>query len=83
MTLTRTLTQVTCGLAVAIALTACSEKPQALNAGSASKLDAAAFNGTGSAAFMAQGWKQGDKTSWEQQLKARMQNGQNDYSKAN
>jgi hypothetical protein len=78
-----TFTQWMCGVAAAFALVACGEKPQALSAGSASKQDAAAFNGTGSAAFMAQGWKPGDKASWEQQLKARMQNGQNDYSKAN
>ena len=64
-------------------LAACGDKPQELQSGSASKKDAAAYNGTGSAAFVAQGWKQGDKASWEQHLKTRMQNGQNDYSKAN
>ncbi len=69
-------------LIAALALVACSDKPQDLNAGSASKQDAAAFTGTGSA-FVAQGWKPGDKASWEQHLKTRMQNGQNDYSKAN
>jgi hypothetical protein len=58
------------------AFAACGDKPQTLSA------DAAAFNGTGSQ-FVAQGWKPGDKASWEQHLKARMQNGQNDYSKAN
>jgi hypothetical protein len=69
-------------LAAVLALSACGDKPQALNAGSASKLDAAAFTGTGSA-FVDKGWKPGDKASWEQHLKTRMQNGQNDYSKAN
>ena len=38
------------------------------------------FQGTGIAAFTAPGWKPGDKTSWEQQLKTRTQNGQNDYA---
>ncbi len=69
-------------LAAATVLVACSDKPQALNAGSASKQDATAFSGTGSA-YMDKGWKAGDKASWEQHLKTRMQNGQNDYSKAN
>ena len=48
----------------------------------ASRQDAAAFQGTGMA-FSAPGWKPGDKTSWEQQLKTRTQNGQNDYAKVN
>ena len=33
--------------------------------------------------FAAPGWKPGDKTSWEQQLKTRTQNGQNEYTKVN
>lgn len=70
-------------LVIAVAgLSACGDKPQTLETGTASKKDSAAFTGTGSA-YMAQGWKPGDKASWEQHLKARMQNGQNDYSKAN
>ena len=32
-------------------------------------------------AYTAQGWKAGDQTSWEQQLKARSQ-GQDEYSRA-
>jgi hypothetical protein len=59
-------------------LAACGEKPQTLDSGV--KQDAAAFQGTGTP-FAAPGWKQGDKTSWEQQLKTRAQNGQNDYAK--
>jgi hypothetical protein len=70
------------GIAAVMALVACSDKPQALNPGSASKQDTAAFAGTGSA-YMDKGWKVGDKASWEQHLKTRMQNGQNDYTKAN
>ncbi len=74
--------KVSLALAAALALAACGDKAQELNSGSASKQDAAAYTGTGSA-FVAQGWKPGDKASWEQHLKTRMQNGQNDYSKAN
>jgi hypothetical protein len=74
------------GLLIALSLTAlvglsaCGEKPQTLGT---PKQDAAPFSGTGVAAFTDAGWKSGDKTSWEQHLKARMQNSQNDYSKAN
>ncbi len=67
-------------LASLLALGACGEKPQEI--GAASKKGAPAFNGTGSA-FVASGWKPGDKASWESHLRARMQNSQNDYSKAN
>ncbi len=63
-------------------LAACGDKPQNLNAGTASKQDATAFSGTGTA-YVAPGWKPGDKVSWEQHLKARAQSGQNDYAKAN
>lgn len=66
-------------VAVVGLLAACGEKPQA--AGGA-KQDAAPYNGTGKA-FVTSGWKQGDKTSWESQLKARGQNSQNEYSKTN
>lgn len=58
-----------------VALTACGEKPQI---GAGIRSDAAPFAGTGSN-FMEPGWKAGDKTSWEAQLKARQQYGQNEY----
>ena len=74
--------KITAALSIAMAAVACGDKPQALNPGSASKQDAVAFSGTGSA-YMDKGWKPGDKASWEQHLKTRMQNGQNDYTKAN
>ena len=67
-------------LTALVGLCACGEKPQTLGT---PKQDAAPFSGTGVAAFTDSGWKSGDKTSWEQHLKARMQNSQNDYSKAN
>ena len=63
----------------ALALAACSEKPQSLGG---AKQDAAAYSGTGKA-YTDPGWKAGDKASWESHLKARTQAGQNDYAKIN
>ena len=71
-------------LAVCLAgfsLAACGEKPQ--TAGTR-KADVDPSQGTASgadAAYTAAGWKVGDATSWETQLKARAQNGQNEYSR--
>jgi hypothetical protein len=62
-----------------MALTACGEKPQELVH---TTKDATAFSGTGKA-FVGEGWKAGDKASWESQLKARAQYGQNDFSRMN
>jgi hypothetical protein len=59
------------------ALTACGEKPQTLGAG---KSDVAPYKGAENG-FALPGWKAGDKTSWEQALKARAQNTQNEYSR--
>lgn len=61
----------------AIALAGCADKEQTATG---YKSDAAPFNGT-NRPFVASGWKPGDRTSWEQQLKTRTQNGQNDYAK--
>ena len=58
-------------------LAACGEKPQTLGG---VKSDVAAFQGVNNQ-YAAPGWKAGDKTSWEQGLKARAQNTQNEYSK--
>lgn len=58
-------------------LTACGEKPQNLSQGK--KPDAAAYSGAAKA-YTVGGWTAGDKTSWEQQLRARNQK-QNDYSR--
>ena len=60
-------------------LAACGEKKQDLTM---SKSESQAFNGTKSS-FMAPGWKPGDKASWEQHMKARQQNTQNEYTKVN
>lgn len=65
-------------IASLLALAGCSEPPQGLGG---VKSDVPAFQGTGTN-FSTPGWKAGDKTSWEQQLKTRGQ-GQNDYAKAN
>ena len=67
-------------------LAAFTEKPQTNAEGV--KHDAAPWAGTGPQAdagtvFTAPGWKVGDKTAWEQQLKSRTQNGQNEYNKEN
>jgi hypothetical protein len=69
-----------CALAAALALTACTEQPQTLEDRNSGH-DTAAFQGP-STAFTAAGWKPGDKTSWEAQLKTRTQN-QNEYTKVN
>ena len=58
------------------ALVGCGEKPQTADVG---KKDEAAFRGAQNS-FVATGWKPGDKTSWEQGLKARGQNTQNEYN---
>lgn len=60
-------------------LAACTEQPQTIS--SNARADAAAYQG--GSAFAAPGWKQGDKTSWESQMKTRLQMGQNDYNKVN
>jgi hypothetical protein len=62
------------------ALAACTERPQTLDSGV--KVDSQAFQGTGMA-YAVPGWKQGDKVSWEQHMKVRTQNGQNDYTRVN
>ena len=65
-------------LTVAVmALAACGDKPQ--SAGGV-KSDIAAFQGTTNP-YNAPGWKAGDKTAWEQQLKTRAQSGQNEYNR--
>ena len=64
---------------VVAGLTACGDKPQTLEA---NKRDNSAYSGTGKA-FANKDWKQGDKASWESQLKARGQYGQNDYTRMN
>jgi starvation-inducible outer membrane lipoprotein len=63
----------------AFLLAACGESPQPHALG---KNDTAPYKGTGKP-YVEKGWTQGDKASWESALKARAQNGQNDYSRMN
>ena len=63
--------------AAVMALAACGDQPQTA---AGVKSDVPAFQGT-SNPYKAPGWKAGDKTSWEQQLKTRLQNGQNEYNR--
>lgn len=60
-----------------VLLSACGDKPQ--SAGGV-KNDVAPYQGVDNK-FAAPGWKAGDKTSWEQALKARTQNTQNEYTR--
>jgi hypothetical protein len=73
-------------------LAACGEKPQTNAQGV--KYDQAPWTGTSTGtnagtqanagtAFTASGWTVGDKNAWQQQLKVRTQNGQNDYTRDN
>lgn len=66
-----------CLLAGALALAACGEKPQTAGTG---RKDVAAYQGAQNS-FVAPGWTPGDKTSWEQRLRARGENSQNEYNK--
>ena len=80
------------GAAALLLVAACTEKPQTNAQGV--KYDAAPWSGTSNGtnsgtpanagtAFTASGWKVGDKNAWQQQLKVRTQNGQNDYTRDN
>jgi hypothetical protein len=62
--------------AAALALSACAEREQTA---AGIKSDAAPSQGTGHAAFTAPDWKPGDRASWEQHMKVRTVNGQNEY----
>lgn len=61
-----------------LGLAACGEKPQTLGG---AKSDTAAYSGSSVSGYGDPGWKAGDKVSWEQHLKARTQNGQNEYAR--
>jgi len=60
-------------------LAACGEQAQTMGG---VKSDAPAYTGTGKA-YALSNWKQGDKTSWESELKARAQGSQNEYNRIN
>ena len=63
--------------ALLLALAGCAEREQTA---SGIKSDTASFQGT-NRPYVAAGWKPGDRASWEQQLKVRTVQGQNDYAK--
>jgi uncharacterized lipoprotein YehR (DUF1307 family) len=66
--------------AVVVLLTGC-EKAQTSGSASAKKSDAKAWEGvTAGNEYSASGYKSGDKTAWETQLKARTERGQNEYA---
>lgn len=62
-------------LVLVCALAACSEKPQVV----AKKGDAPAWQGVANG-YAAEGWKAGDRSSWEAQMKARA-GGQDEYAR--
>ena len=63
--------------AVVMGLAGCTEHPQT---GGGVKGDAPAYQGV-SNGFEAPNWKAGDRASWEERLKTRAQNSQNEYTK--
>ena len=64
-------------VAVTFCLAACGDKPQ--SAGGV-KGDVAPYQGVNNK-YAEPGWKAGDKNSWEQALKVRTQNHQNEYTR--
>jgi hypothetical protein len=64
---------------VVLVLAGCGEKAQTAGNPGVRKSDAKAWEGTTQAAYSAEGFKSGDKTAWEAQLKARTERGQNEY----
>ncbi len=66
-------------VALLTVVSACTEKPQSTMAKVAG---APAYQGTGVASFTDAGWKAGDATSWEEQMRRRSQS-QNEYVRSN
>ncbi len=65
--------------AAVLALAGCAEREQTATG---IKTDTQAFQGTSKPPpFTAPGWKPGDRATWEQALKVRTVQGQNDYAK--
>ena len=64
--------------AALLGLSACGEKPQGMGG---VKTDKPPYAGVGNSQYAHKGWTAGDKASWEQQLKARGQYGQNEYTR--
>ena len=66
--------------AVAVPLTGCGEKPQTAGQASTKKSDGKPWEAVQST-HVADGYKSGDKTAWEAQLKTRTERGQNEYTR--
>jgi hypothetical protein len=64
------------GLALLVALSACTEKPQA---NGTRVVGESAYKGTGGGPYTDPGWKAGDATSWDEHMRTRTQSGQNEY----
>jgi hypothetical protein len=80
----RMMARRTLGLLVSaamLALAGCGETAQTAGQGGAKKADAKGWEGAQSTFYMAEGYKSGDKTAWEAQLKARAERGQNEYGR--
>ena len=71
------LVMLTSAVLVLAGLTACGEKPQTIGD---NKNHVAPFQGAQNR-FVAPGWTPTDQKSWEQGLKTRLQNTQNEYSR--
>lgn len=67
-------------VAAVVGLSACGERPQTLGP-SGVKKDSAAHQGVGSSQYANPGWKAGDRSSWEQHLRARATYGQHEYTR--
>ena len=65
------------GIAAAVGVAGCGEKPQTATQ---RKVDATAYSGSTVGGYTEQGWKPGDKTSWEGQMRERNK-GQNEYGR--
>ncbi|MBQ0957824.1 hypothetical protein KAK06_02530 [Ideonella sp. 4Y11] len=66
--------------ALALLVSACGERPQT-GEGPRKKADTKAATGTDNG-YAAAGWTQGDETGWNNQLRARAQQGQNEYTRS-
>jgi hypothetical protein len=66
--------------AVAVPLSGCGEKPQTSGQASTKKSDSKPWEAVQSS-HVADGYKAGDKTAWEAQLKTRTERGQNEYTR--
>jgi hypothetical protein len=73
------VTRVLALCALGLALGACGDKPQGES--KPRKSDVSAYQG-GTSGIASEGWKAGDPVSWEAQMKARAQYGQNEYSRS-